>query len=268
MLYSYVTAITNDAYFPGLCALTYSLKQVQSQYPLTVVIPKSMDSETKNHIAKLNIAIIESDNIEIDMKNISSLNKQEERWNSTFFKLNIFKLTQFEKIVFLDSDMIILQNIDDLFEKPHMSSVIAGHCAVKEWTELNSGLMVIVPNESEHEKLVASIPLVYEKYEQLGSAFGDQDVIHYCYPDWFDNKALILDESYNVLTDCLHTFSSLYGYKGIKVLHFAEKIKPWQYSSFKKFKHICSRILFRDILRIKVLIRYFCYIKKGMPKHS
>lgn len=267
MRYSYVTVITNDKYFPGLCSLVYSLKKVESSYPLTVVIPKSMDSKTKQLIHTLDILVVEADDISIDFSDISSVNNLTSRWVSTFFKLNIFNLTQFDKIVFLDSDMIIYRNIDDLFEKPHMSSVIAGRCAVKEWTELNSGLMVIVPNQNEYNRLISSIPSAYEKSKKEGNGFGDQDVIHYCFPNWFDMKELILSESYNVLSFYISEYSSAYGYDTMKVLHFAEAIKPWQYSRYKKFKHICSRILSGDILRLKIFTRYIYYIRKSMPKH-
>ena len=38
-------------------------------------------------------------------------------------KLSIFKLTQFTKCVFLDADVKVCHNIDDLFSYPHMASV-------------------------------------------------------------------------------------------------------------------------------------------------
>jgi glycogenin glucosyltransferase len=36
----------------------------------------------------------------------------------TFTKLHAFRLTQYEKAVFLDADTLVLQNADELFDRP------------------------------------------------------------------------------------------------------------------------------------------------------
>ena len=36
-------------------------------------------------------------------------------WNNCFDKLLIFGMTEFDKLIFLDSDMYIIENIDHLF---------------------------------------------------------------------------------------------------------------------------------------------------------
>ena len=71
-------------------------------------------------------------------------------WYRAFGKISIFNLETFNKIVYLDSDMQVVQNIDELFDKPHMSAVRAGEDL--DW--LNSGIMVIEPNSTEFNKLL------------------------------------------------------------------------------------------------------------------
>lgn len=113
-------------------------------------------------------------------------------WGDTFFKLEIFKQTQFEKMVFLDSDMIVLKNIDDLFEKPHMSCVAAGQELHKDWVDLNSGIMVIEPNETDYEQLTLMAPQIYKSFVDRGIGVGDQDVIKAYFKDWVKCKELHL----------------------------------------------------------------------------
>ena len=71
-------------------------------------------------------------------------------WTNTFDKLLIFELIQFDKLVYLDSDMYIRKNIDELFERENMSAVIdrrIGPIISEDWIKLTSGLMVIEPKK-------------------------------------------------------------------------------------------------------------------------
>ena len=47
-------------------------------------------------------------------------------WEFCLTKLRAFGLTQFKKIVFLDADIMVLKNLDQLFEKPPMTSALDG----------------------------------------------------------------------------------------------------------------------------------------------
>lgn len=38
-------------------------------------------------------------------------------FNTTFSKLHVFGLTEFDKIVYLDADLLLLNNVDELFDK-------------------------------------------------------------------------------------------------------------------------------------------------------
>ena len=50
-----------------------------------------------------------------DEESLSLLQRHE--LGVTFTKLHSWRLTQYDKCVFLDADTIVLQNIDDLFER-------------------------------------------------------------------------------------------------------------------------------------------------------
>lgn len=67
-------------------------------------------------------------------------------WN--YSKLRIWQLTMYDKIIFLDSDLLVLKNIDHFFAYPQLSA------APNDLTLFNSGLMVIEPSMCMFEELM------------------------------------------------------------------------------------------------------------------
>jgi glycogenin glucosyltransferase len=144
--------------------------------------------------------------------------------------LNIFGLNQFEKLVYLDADMLILNNIDELFEKPHMSAVNSGGMLpnLLSWTKLNSGLMVVEPSTELFDDMLSKIGTI----EGITSV-GDQDFLHAYYFNWPNQKELHLDHGYNMFQIHLNEYNQLFGYdfnhaqKPIKIIHYIGETKPW-----------------------------------------
>ena len=266
MRYSYVTALTTDNYFPGLCSLSHSLKKANTQYPLSVIVPTNLSDKTKQLISQRDIQLIELDPVVID-DNLLQQNL-EKNWNNTFFKLSVFNLTQFDKVVYLDLDMIIKRNIDELFEAPHMSCVAAGKCIHPDWTRLNSGIMVIEPSNKLFEDMLMCSSDACKDRISNGLGFGDQDIINYYYPDWSNCEDLHLSEVYNSMSSCIEELSRLYGYDNLKVLHYIDSTKPWQYSTFGSWLYILKRVVKRQWHRIKGFEEYRNYLKESCPDYK
>ena len=182
-------------------------------------------------------------------------------WKETLFKLKVFDLTQFDKIVFLDGDMIVFKNIDHLFELPHMSCAAAGQELHKDWIKLNSGLMVIEPNHEEYLGLEKSIDKVYKERTDAGRGFGDQDVIQDYYDKlWFESDRLHLSSVYNTMLGYaghLHKNGEISNINDIYVYHFTGRQKPWR-NSLKEDAAIILKIMKRSNSRIdyEALKRY------------
>lgn len=152
-----------------------------------------------------------------------------EHWNYTFDKLLLWGLTDYDKIVYLDADMMVLDNIDHLFARPDFSAVAAGRSINSQWTRLNSGTLVIEPSEHTCRRLLSQVAQTAERYRAEGSSVGDQDVINDYLPTWPSAQALHLPEDYNLFFKHLTAYHHL-GYKygdNIKVIHFIGQHKPW-----------------------------------------
>lgn len=100
------------------------------------------------------------------------------RWNASFSKLRILSATEFEKIVLLDSDMLINRNIDCLFDRPHLSACVAGQAANPSWRDLNSGCLIIEPEANLCDCVMHTLGLLDDETLASYQAIGDQDLLH------------------------------------------------------------------------------------------
>jgi len=57
-------------------------------------------------------------------------------------------MTEIDKWLFLDADMMIMKNIDHVFEYPHLTSALDGEYfnLWPGWDHFNSGVLLIEPN--------------------------------------------------------------------------------------------------------------------------
>lgn len=240
---AYVTLLSSKSYLQGVVVLHRSLMASESRYPLYCMLSVSIDEETEQILEREGIHCIRLSHSAVT-GNINPLGQGFSHWNYTFDKLLIWGLTQFEKIVFLDCDMLIVRNIDGLFEHEPFSAVSAdsSYPGNESWVGgLNSGLMVIEPNKNVENKLLQMIDSVADDCMKRGVLVGDQDVIKCFLYDWSKRISLHLDEGYNVFADHLTYYIRHLGYsfkdeerKPIYVIHFIGKSKPWMKKTLKE----------------------------------
>lgn len=174
---TYLTVLSSESYLPGVVILRNSLLK-HCSIGLTVLCTDDLDDKVFMALSRLGIPyVVMHDNVLPEaIKNAP----QEERtrkfgeWERTFFKLRMFELIQFEKIVYLDSDMIVVGNIDELFDRPNMSAVPDSLFYCKESSDINSGTLVFVPREGFVEQIQSDI---LAQWNKGGYPFGDQEII-------------------------------------------------------------------------------------------
>lgn len=236
---AYVTLLSNRRYLEGVLTLNQSLKNVGSAYPLVCMLSPNVDDKLKELLTRYGICTqCLSDSSITDDANASR--NSYKHWSFTFDKLNAFGLVEFEKIIFLDSDMIIIRNIDHLFDCPNYSAAVAGG-QLYGWNKLNSGLMVIKPDKKVENELLELAPRVIDEFQKVKKSVGDQDVIQAYMPWWETKSELCLDEGYNMVADWIAMYIKKYGYswsgkkgKPISVVHFIGHTKPWTRKSLRE----------------------------------
>lgn len=224
---AYVTLLSSDDYYPGVVMLDWSLKKVASKYPLFVLCSDSLSDTTIKKMRKrgLNYQILDD-----HWKGTDRFNKEAgyEHWRHTFDKLYVWTLTQFDKVVFLDTDMQVIQNIDYLFDKPHMSAVRADMWNEPDLDQLNSGLMVIEPNLKDFEGLSS---LWESEGVQWRRNIGDQDVIRAYFSNWGRKNELTLAPGLNVFySEVSRGIIKQEDVSPVSVIHYIGNRKPWMLS--------------------------------------
>ena len=231
---AYVTVLSTDSYLPGVLVLFHSLMKTLPAHPFLTLLTNDLSKETMDTLTKhaIDFSVMDQ-NIMNPHEGVDT----DDRWYHTYAKLGIFGLSQYDKLVYLDADMIILQNIDELFEKPHMSAVNSGGLLPENahWIQLNSGLMVLEPSKALFQDMVSKIGHI-EQAERKDN-YSDQGFLHAYYPDWPQRPDLHLSHVYNMF-DCLvtpHREKLGFWIEGwheegtekIKIIHFIGKTKPW-----------------------------------------
>lgn len=226
---AYVTVLSTETYFEGVIALNNSLKRTGAKYPLYALLSEDISDEIEEKLHKQNIPTIRKDKIKLPDDIVNKNNsKEKNRWNYTFDKLNVFELTEFDKIVFLDSDIYVRTNIDNLFEKPNMSAVIDKHYGPNitcRCLELTSGVMVIVPRDGQIAKFKEIIRNINDKRD----AIGDQDILQEYDTEWKNKNELHIKNKYNIFFPYLEYYVNFQEYEmqDLAVIHFIYPVKPW-----------------------------------------
>lgn len=134
---------------------------------------------------------------------------------STFTKIELWKQTQYKRIVYLDADMVVLRAPNELL------TMNTNFAAVPDvgWPDcFNSGMMVLNPNLSDYYSLLA--------LAQRGISFdgADQGLLNMHFTEW-DR----LSFTYNCTPNANYQYVPAYKYfqNTIKVIHFIGAEKPW-----------------------------------------
>jgi len=268
MKYGYVTLLSSESYLPGVVALARSLKATGTRIPFECVCSKGLGENVVARLHEYGIAtsrLAKSATEGLEIPNDAECS----HWKYTFDKLLLwgFMGGRYDKLVFLDSDMLIASNIDFLFERPDFSACQAGRFLNPDWVRLNSGLMVIEPNAETFNGLMEQLPLTLRKYAADGKNVGDQDVMNDFMPDWASREELHLPEGLNMFFKHLtlaksagFSFDAADAEKKISVVHFIGAEKPWHLKGIKRMLYPV-KVFLKNRYGLQVFMRYIRLIK-------
>jgi len=219
--YAYVTLSTNDEYSKGALVLGKSLREVKvsADVDLVVMVSPQVSSEARNDLQQVFDHLVDVNVYDSkDAAHLAMLKRPE--LGVTFTKIHCWKLTQYQKCVFMDADTMAIQNIDDLFLREELSAVPdAG------WPDIfNTGVFVYKPSAETYDGLV-------KLAEEEGSFDGgDQGLINSYFSKWSqDDIKKHLPFLYNLQATPSYTYSPAFERfgKDAKVIHFIGANKPW-----------------------------------------
>lgn len=136
------------------------------------------------------------------------------RIRGTHTRFKAWNYTEFSKIIYLDADVMLMTNIDELFDIPN--DFAAAPCARPTTIDpcFNAGLMVFRPDSNHYELIMKT----WFKTAEEDTCIHDQDLLTIYFVDAGNWK--VLPYAYNVRISL---------YRPMKTFHFAccRPPKPW-----------------------------------------
>ena len=105
-----VTLVTSDDFVIGAQVLAFSLAKVRSQLPLYCLVLSSLSKEAKALLSK-QYHLIECEPIPNPHADVHV-----QQWLDVgFTKLRLWEQVQFEQILYIDADCVVVRNVDHIF---------------------------------------------------------------------------------------------------------------------------------------------------------
>lgn len=261
----WVTLITNSNYMPGLLTLNYSLKKSNSIYPLVAMYTDKLNDSSIDVLKRRGIPTIRIPELKPAK---SPLLKEDPRFNDCWSKLYIFKMIHFDRIIELDSDMLVTQNMDELMDIPLGDNAFASTPACvcnplglkhypKDWVPNNCSFtdyyrkkkLTVAPSDEFGDFKGPDAALGLKKcnsglivvdpslqtYNEVISALNDcKKTSTYKFPDQdllsdvFEDRWLCLSYVYNTLRSFRTCHTDIWELDKIKNIHYILVPKPWQ----------------------------------------
>jgi glycogenin glucosyltransferase len=149
--FAFVTSVYDDATCDATQVMLYSLVMSQTVAQLVVLTLKGqLGQECTDALRTLGALVKEVDPIASPSGKSTQLYNQHLR----FTKLLVWGMVEYKKVILIDSDMVVLKNIDHLFQRSDLSAVEDPGAPGM----FNSGLMVISPSTTLLAEMLEALP--------------------------------------------------------------------------------------------------------------
>ncbi|PON72485.1 UDP-glucuronate:xylan alpha-glucuronosyltransferase [Parasponia andersonii] len=155
-----------DVYVCGAIAAAQSIRMSGSTRDLVILVDETISRYDRSGLEAAGWKVKTIQRIRNPKAEKDAYNE----WNYSKFRL--WQLTEYDKIIFIDADLLILKNIDFLFGMPEISAT------GNNGTLFNSGVMVIEPSNCTFQLLMDHID-VFESYNG-----GDQGYLNEVFTWW------------------------------------------------------------------------------------
>lgn len=234
--YSYITLLSDDSYIYGIILLQESLKKVNAQFPLKVLVTSNVSQPILEIMRQLDLEYKIIDPIysqELVDYNKTIQPRFARTWALCLSKFETFNLVEYDKIIFLDADILVLKNLDHLFEYPHLTSALDGEY-FNLWPDnphFNSGILVIKPDKKEYTNLTNFYSNLVLDEDKKIQCIADQEILNMYYSDWPFKEELHLNKYYDIFAPYIGEEQINDVDENCYFIHFVGR-KPWR-SFFK-----------------------------------
>ena len=134
-----------------------------------------------------------------------------------FCKLRLWEYEEFERVVFLDADTLVVKSIEKLFGYPEFSAAPNLYETLDDMHRLNSGVFVARPSKSTFDNMLQTLDIPGKFWKRT-----DQTFLESYFPDWHG-----LPYVFNALQYIFFNLPQLWRWESIRVVHYQYE-KPWE----------------------------------------
>jgi len=237
---AFFTAL-NDSFMPGMRALLKSLIKNNSWFNADFLI-LSDGNLSQESIEELHRLYGKIKIIDVMKQDYMQCKNTTDNWEfNLFYRFEVFELgyLNYDKIIMIDTDMLVLRDIKDLLQFNY------DFAACRKYPDLmpevgnlnndffNCGLMVLSKDMLNKQHKTNLINMTKEK-----NWSSDQPLFNL----YFRNKAVFLPQKFNTVTSGV-TKQTL---NEISILHFHGDLKPWMhFNAHECFKPFVNTLLTR-----------------------
>ncbi|KAK0153611.1 Glycogenin-2 [Merluccius polli] len=216
---AFVTLATTDGYCMGATVVAQSLRRHGTSRRIVVMISPGVSDESRCALQQVFDEVVRVDVLDSgDRAGLARLGRPE--LGVTFTKLHAWTLMRYRKCVFLDADTLVLQNVDELFDREELSAA-----PDPGWPDcFNTGVFVYRPSLDTHARLL--------EHAQRHGSFdgGDQGLLNAFFSDWaVSDINRHLPFVYNLSASTVYTYLPAFQRYGhdARIVHFLGPLKPW-----------------------------------------
>ncbi|GAB5586846.1 glycogenin glucosyltransferase [Umbelopsis nana] len=229
MTRAFVTLVANEAVAPGALVLAHRLRNLHDflnpSPRLACVVSSDVTPDTRHALASTFDEVIQVDVLRSKAAmNLHLLGKPDLGLSLT--KIALWQLIQYEKVVYLDPDVLPLRSIDELFDLEELSA--APDIGWPDW--FNTSVFVATPNMDTY----AELKQITEEDRVLDA--GDQGLLNEYFHDWATSGPTYrIPFTYNILPSAIYSYAPALREFGndIAIVRFPENERPWQWMRFQ-----------------------------------
>ncbi|POF31515.1 glycosyltransferase [Roseibium marinum] len=230
--FAYVTLVTNRDYVLGASALLRSLRRTDTGADLVVLFTPGVDEQDLSVLRPFKPRLGRCGRLPTS----AEFNQLHERGRlhaaapftkggkpvfhtplDNFVKLRLWQLDEYEKVVFIDADALVLKNCDKLFSYPEFCAAPNVYEGLADFQRMNSGVFTARPDRATFDAMLSQLDRPGTFWRRT-----DQSFLESFFPDWHG-----LPVYYNMLQYVWFNLPDLWDWGQIHVLHYQYE-KPWQ----------------------------------------
>ncbi|WP_422376691.1 glycosyltransferase [Roseibium sp.] len=234
---AYVTLVTNRDYVLGASALLRSLRRTDTEADLVVLFTPAVAEDDLSVLTAFAPRLGRCERLPTS----EAFNERHERGRlhkaapftkggkpvfhtplDNFVKLRLWQLKDYERVVFIDADALVLRNCDKLFGYPEFCAAPNVYESLTDFHRLNSGVFTAKPDEDTFATMLERLDRPEAFWRRT-----DQTFLEHFFPDWHG-----LPVFYNMLQYVWFNLPDLWDWRQVHILHYQYE-KPWQTSHDK-----------------------------------